>query len=115
MNCDIGHCSFLCANKSHISLFLNILDKDETIERLKREVLRLRDSQSNYYATNLTCNKSFVDGHGHIPEHGTGAAQCKEQLIQIHELDNRPRLNTSSYVNVVFEEEEKVRTVISHK
>jgi len=83
------------------------LDKDETIERLKREVLRLRDSQSNYYATNLTCNKNFVDGHGHIPEHGTGAAQCKEQLVQIHELDNRPRLNTSSYVNVVFEEEEK--------
>jgi hypothetical protein len=56
-----------------------------------------------------------VDGHGRIPEHGTGAAQCKEQLVQIHELDNRPRLNTSSYVNVVFEEEEKVRTVISHK
>ena len=118
MNCDIGHCS--CTNTSHLSLplsffLMNTLDKDETIERLKREVLRLRDSQSNYYATNLTCNKNFVDGHGHIPEHGTGAAQCKEQLVQIHELDNRPRLNTSSYVNVVFEEEEKVRTVISHK
>eukprot|EP00536_Pseudo-nitzschia_multiseries_P016492 jgi/Psemu1/263672/estExt_Genewise1Plus.C_11290003 len=62
---------------------------------------------SNYYATTLTCNKSFIDGYGHIPEHGTAAAQCKEQLVQIHELDNRPRLNTSSYVNVVFEEEEK--------
>ena len=88
------------------------LNSEETIAFLKREVLRLRDSSSNFYATTMTCNKSFADGYGHIPTHGTGAAQCKEQLVQIHELDNRPRLNTSSYVNVVFEPEEKVRTVI---
>uniref|UniRef100_A0A7S4EH22 glutamate decarboxylase n=2 Tax=Pseudo-nitzschia australis TaxID=44445 RepID=A0A7S4EH22_9STRA len=83
------------------------MDEKETIEFLKREVLRLRDISSNYYATSLTCNKSFIDGYDHIPKHGTAAAQCKELLVQIRELDNRPRLNTSSYVNVVFEEEEK--------
>jgi len=83
------------------------LDKDETISRLKREVIRLKDASSNYYSTHLSCYKSFLQGHGHIPRHGTGASHCKEQLLQVHELDNRPRLNTSSYVNVVFEDEEQ--------
>lgn len=83
------------------------LDKDQTIARLKREVVRLRDSSSNLYATNLTCYKNFAQGHGHIPQHGSAASHCKEILEQIHQLDNRPRLNTSSYVNVVFEDEEK--------
>lgn len=84
------------------------LSTEETIEFLKREVLRLRDSSSHYYSTALSCNKSFIDGYGHIPVHGCDPVHCKEKLVQIHELDNRPRLNTSSYVNVVFEKEEKV-------
>lgn len=84
------------------------LTDEETIEYLKREVLRLRDASSQYYSTTLSCSKSFADGYGHIPTHGLDAVHCKEKLVQIHELDNRPRLNTSSYVNVVFEEEEKV-------
>ena len=83
------------------------LSTEETIEFLKREVLRLRDSSSHYYSTALSCNKSFIDGYGHIPVHGSDPVHCKEKLVQIHELDNRPRLNTSSYVNVVFEKEEK--------
>ncbi len=84
------------------------MSNEETIEFLKREVLRLRDSASQYYSTSLSCNKSFTDGYGHIPVHGSDPVHCKEKLVQIHELDNRPRLNTSSYVNVVFEKEEKV-------
>ena len=91
------------------------LNSEETIDYLKREVLRLRDEGCNYYATTMMCNKSFADGYGHIPIHGTSAAHCKEQLVQVHELDNRPRLNTSSYVNVVFEQEEEVGTVIIKK
>lgn len=87
------------------------MSNEETIEYLKREVLRLRDSSSHYYSTSLSCNKSFADGYGHIPTHGSDAVHCKEKLVQIHELDNRPRLNTSSYVNVVFEQEEVVRVV----
>lgn len=37
---------------------------------------------------------------------GLPAAFVKERIKQSHELDNRPRLNTSSYVNVVHEPEE---------
>jgi len=88
------------------------LDDKETIARLKRHVLRLQDSKNNYYATKLASTKSFVSGHGHIPEHGTSASHCKEQLVQICELDNRPRLNTSSYVNVVLEKEEEEIAII---
>lgn len=83
------------------------MSDQETIEFLKREVLRLRDSATQYYSTALSCNKSFADGYGHIPVHGSDPVHCKEKLVQIHELDNRPRLNTSSYVNVVFEKEEE--------
>lgn len=35
------------------------------------------------------------------------AAHIKEMILQEHELDFKPRLNTSSYVNVVFEPEEE--------
>jgi len=83
------------------------MDSKQTIEFLKREVCRLRDNTSNYYATALLCNKSMADCFGQIPTHGSTAAQCKERLVQLHEMDNRPRLNTSSYVNVVMEEEEE--------
>jgi len=84
------------------------LSNEETIEFLKREVLRLRDASSNYFSTALSCNTAtFSKGFSQIPAHGSAPTQCKERLVQIQELDNRPRLNTSSYVNVVFEEEEK--------
>ena len=85
------------------------MSSEETIEYLKREVLRLKDASSHYYATNLSANKSFDDKYGHIPQHGSSANDCLEELTQIHQLDNRPRLNTSSYVNVVLEKEESVR------
>lgn len=82
------------------------MSSEETIEYLKREVLRLKDASSHYYATNMSANKSFDDKYGNIPQHGSSATECLEELTQIHELDNRPRLNTSSYVNVVLEKEE---------
>jgi len=44
--------------------------------------------------------------HKFIPEKGLPADFVKERIKQLHELDNRPRLNTSSYVNVVHEAEE---------
>jgi len=88
------------------------LDDKETIARLKRHVLRLQDSEAHYYATKMTSNKTLSGGHGHIPVHGISADHAKEQLVQITELDNRPRLNTSSYVNVVLEKEEKEVAVL---
>jgi len=88
------------------------LDDKETIARLKRHVLRLQDSEAHYYATKMTSNKTCCGGHGRIPVHGISAAQAKEQLVQITELDNRPRLNTSSYVNVVLEKEEQEVAVL---
>ena len=95
--------------QKHLDSEYEGMSDKETIEFLKREVLRLRDDASQYYSTAIMCNKTFVDGYGHIPKHGTEAHHVKEKLVQIHELDNRPRLNTSSYVNVVLEDEEKVR------
>ena len=36
-----------------------------------------------------------------LPEEGMAARHAKEIIVQAHELDFKPRLNTSSYVNVV--------------
>jgi glutamate decarboxylase len=104
---SFGYSSAASVIKTQLETEYKGLNQEETIEYLKSEVLRLRDSSSQYYATNLPCNLSFADGKGQIPEHGSNAVHCREKLVQITELDNRPRLNTSSYVNVVFEDEEK--------
>uniref|UniRef100_A0A7S1WC65 glutamate decarboxylase n=1 Tax=Alexandrium catenella TaxID=2925 RepID=A0A7S1WC65_ALECA len=47
-----------------------------------------------------------------LPEHGIAARHCLHRIEDYHLLDFSERLNTSSYVNVVFEpEEEKVASM----
>ena len=41
-----------------------------------------------------------------IPEHGMPARYCERAIQDYHLLDSNERLNTSSYVNVIFEPEE---------
>ncbi len=75
-------------------------DKDKLIASLKAEAESLKESVSKH--SQLTKH----DIHD-IPEYGMPARYVKEVIEQIHLCDFRPRLNTSSYVNVVSEPEEK--------
>mmetsp|Transcript_6070 Transcript_6070/g.7839 ORF Transcript_6070/g.7839 Transcript_6070/m.7839 type:complete len:539 (-) Transcript_6070:115-1731(-) len=77
--------------------------KDAVIAHLQLELECLRDEQETYYSS----TDSAIDGFKGIPEHGFPASHVRERIIQSRELDNRPRLNTSSYVNVVSEPEER--------
>lgn len=79
--------------------------KDALIETLRAEIHALQDANSDYYASNDVVHADLL--HNCIPARGMPARHIKERITQHRELDNRPRLNTSSYVNVVQEPEEQ--------
>ncbi|CAJ1388459.1 unnamed protein product [Effrenium voratum] len=58
-----------------------------------------------YYASPLSCSERAEDME--IPQSGTDARHCVRMVEDYHLLDFSERLNTSSYVNVVFEPEEE--------
>lgn len=77
----------------------------ESVSFLQGALIRSQDLSTTFYASKhsqLTRN----DIHD-IPEFGMPAQYVKEVIEQIHLCDFRPRLNTSSYVNVVSEPEER--------
>jgi glutamate decarboxylase len=83
------------------------------VETLKQEIESLRvelreatdRAESSYYFSKLAL-QSFNDMK-QIPEHGMGARTVKALIENNHALDFNQMLNTSSYVNVSFEEEEE--------
>ncbi len=79
-------------------------DKDTIIASLRAEIETLKDADRLYYASNFSIETPYDSAS--FPEKGIPARFAKEFLVQSHALDNKPSLNTSSYVNVVFEPEE---------
>jgi len=80
-------------------------NKDEIIAQLQAQVLALRDDQAQYFASSHAALSR--NAHGSIPQSGMPARHVKECIVQQNQLDNKPRLNTSSYVNVITEPEEE--------
>ena len=80
-------------------------NKDALIESLRSEIHALKNANSDYYASDDAVHPDLL--HNCIPTNGMPARHIKERITQHRELDNRPRLNTSSYVNVVQEPEEQ--------
>ena len=89
--------------RESIQSSIKSVGKDAVIARLQLELESLRDEQETYYSS----TECAIDSFQGIPDHGFPASHVKERIIQSRELDNRPRLNTSSYVNVVSEKEER--------
>eukprot|EP00542_Grammatophora_oceanica_P014532 CAMPEP_0194054236 /NCGR_PEP_ID=MMETSP0009_2-20130614/52765_1 /TAXON_ID=210454 /ORGANISM="Grammatophora oceanica, Strain CCMP 410" /LENGTH=128 /DNA_ID=CAMNT_0038702659 /DNA_START=109 /DNA_END=492 /DNA_ORIENTATION=- len=79
-------------------------EKDAVIASLRAELAALRDNGREYFATKDCVKPQHL--HSCFPVEGMPAGHAKERILQQHELDNKPRLNTSSYVNVVQELEE---------
>ena len=59
-----------------------------------------------FYASPLARAQQGADGGGGLPLRGMPAACAQTVVENFHLLDFNPLLNTSSYVNVVFEPEE---------
>jgi hypothetical protein len=75
--------------------------KDVTIAELAQEISVLREqlalaknNDASVYASNLT--QMSPEDVMEIPKYGRNPRQVKEYILSFHELDNRPRLNTSS-------------------
>ena len=80
-------------------------NKNEIIEKLQAQLVALRHDQMHYYSSNHARICRNTDST--IPDLGMSARHVKERIVQQNQLDNKPRLNTSSYVNVVTEPEEE--------
>jgi len=76
--------------------------KSELAE-MKRKCQALEDKHRSLYASSMC-----IPGPGpkKMPEEGMTARHAKTTILDQHTLDFKERLNTSSYVNVVFEPEE---------
>ncbi len=88
-------------NKSHI---INVLM--ERIEALEKQVQEQSNENASYYASNDTVLSNIKSMHM-MPRFGMAANHVSEAIQQYHSCDFNPRLNTSSYVNVVSEPEEQ--------
>jgi len=87
-------------------------EKDKIIKSLRSQVSSLqtelnstvRDMTATYYSscTALKPNETRYS----IPKYGMTARHVKERIFSLEQLDFKPLLNTSSYVNVVAEPEE---------
>ena len=96
-----------------------VSSKDDIIALLRKESSELKDtvavltqalareeaSSTTFYASPYS--RVRTDQLHDIPTHGMSARFAKQVIEDLHLCDFRPRLNTSSYVNVVLEEEEK--------
>jgi len=77
----------------------------ESVALLQGALIRNQDLGTTYYASHHSqlTRKDIQE----IPQQGMPARYVKEVIEQFHLCDFLPRLNTSSYVNVVSEPEEK--------
>lgn len=68
----------------------------------------LKDDSTTYYASKQ-CQAVGIsdDSDNEMPKSGMSAEHVKELILQHQQLDFKPRLNTSSYVNVVSEPQER--------
>lgn len=80
---------------------------EKELAALKQDNARHTAAGTTYYASDDAMKSRSTTHAMAIPEHGFNAAHVKDYILQEQELDFKPRLNTSSYVNVVMEPEER--------
>jgi glutamate decarboxylase len=84
------------------------MDKD--IKQLQQEVAALKaalEAQKNPLSDREQLNKTLGNTPNEMPNHGSDAISVKTVIENNCLLDFQPQLNTSSYVNVAFEQEER--------
>lgn len=79
-------------------------EENAQLKKKLRAVSILSEKSSHYYAS-IDAVEDETDCT-RIPEYGNAPTHCSQMISDNHALDSRERLNTSSYVNVYFEEEE---------
>ena len=80
------------------------------LQAVKEECAMLKEigqTQLASYFASKDVLQGLEEHKNTFPVRSHAASHVRDFLVQQHELDFKPRLNTSSYVNVVFEPEEK--------
>lgn len=83
-------------------------DAIDTVDTLREEIEALKSQlgrATTYYASLRASEARDIDSH--IPAAGAPADHVEEMVKQVEQLDFKPQLNTSSYVNVVSEAAER--------
>mmetsp|Transcript_6299 Transcript_6299/g.13616 ORF Transcript_6299/g.13616 Transcript_6299/m.13616 type:complete len:478 (-) Transcript_6299:553-1986(-) len=78
----------------------------DTVAELSKQVGYDKNLSTTYYASSLAAEPGSLLEEG-IPHRGLPAKFVSGYIEDVHLSDFNPRLNTSSYVNVVSEEEER--------
>jgi glutamate decarboxylase len=85
-----------------------ILGLQEQVAMLQCQLDGLKDESTTYYASKHAQAVGINDHSDfEMPKSGMSADHVKELILQHQQLDFKPRLNTSSYVNVVSEPQER--------
>ena len=82
------------------------------VKALEAKLHRKERPEMYYYASE---HASKVSSDAHFPEQGIPPRAVERMIQDYHLLDSKERLNTSSYVNVVFEPEEERVAVMGMK
>ena len=82
-----------------------ILRLESEVETLRGALQNAKAYESTLYASDEARNLHPMSVVG-IPKHGMNPRHIKDLIESVHDIDNKPTLNTSSYVNVVHEPEE---------
>ena len=83
---------------------------NDEIQKLIEEVSALKkslDEKNNYIKQSEKLNHWLAEHPDEMPSYSSDAKSVKTAITNNYILDFKPQLNTSSYVNVEFEEEEK--------
>ena len=98
--------------KAQVSSLAELVAMDNSERQQDAKTIMMRRSLGDFYAS-PSAGLTSTDMKS-IPDVGMPAKHVKELIDTIHLCDFQPRLNTSSYVNVVFEpEEEQARLCVS--
>jgi glutamate decarboxylase len=85
-----------------------IVGLQEQVAMLQHQLDCLKDESTTYYASKCGQVVNINDrSENDMPKSGMPADHVKELILQHQQLDFKPRLNTSSYVNVVSEPQER--------
>lgn len=80
-------------------------EANKQIAELKESLARLQDGGRQFYSAEQN-SRETLSGNKKMPISGKPAKHALRMVKDCHELDFKERLNTSSYVNVTFEDEE---------
>jgi len=84
------------------------------IAQLRADVEALKEGAHEFYAAKDDSREQF-SGNKKMPSRGRPAPHALRIIKDCHEMDFKERLNTSSYVNVTFEEEEEEAAKIGYR